>query len=205
MLHVYEDQLNGFERTGNLKEDVYWFLVHGKCPKTAEHCMKVGAEAGRIARLAGADPAAAEAAGYLHDISAVYPNDRRIAVALQLGIEVLPEEEAFPLIVHQKISRAMAEHIFGVTDASILDAVGCHTTLRAHSSLFDKVLFVADKIEWDQQGTPPYITELLAQLDVSLDHAAFAYIDYLWQRRDTLKVVHPWLREAHAELKRQLM
>ncbi|MFC6226868.1 bis(5'-nucleosyl)-tetraphosphatase (symmetrical) YqeK [Paenibacillus allorhizosphaerae] len=204
MLHVYEDQLSGFELKGNLKEDVYRFLVHGKCPKTAEHCMKVGEEAGRLARIVGTDPAAAEAAGYLHDVSAVYPNDRRIPIAIQLGIDVLPEEEVFPLIVHQKISKAMAEHIFGIKDVSILNAVGCHTTLKAHSSLLDKVLFVADKIEWDQQGTPPYITELLAQLDISLDHAAFAYIDYLCQRKETLKVVHPWLRDAHEELKRQL-
>lgn len=64
----------------------------------------------------------------------------------------------------------------------------------------DKVVFVADKIEWDQSGTPPYLHELLPALDRSLDHAVFVYLDFLWQQRETLRVVHPWLRDAHQEL-----
>ena len=31
---------------------------------------------------------------------------------------------------------------------------------------------------------------------------AFAYISYLWERKDTLKVIHPWLEEAYWHLKR---
>ncbi|MED0903683.1 HD domain-containing protein [Bacillus nitratireducens] len=32
-------------------------------------------------------------------------------------------------------------------------------------------------------------------------HAAFVYISYLWERKDTLKVIHPWLEEAYWHLK----
>lgn len=81
-----------------------------------------------------------------------------------------------------------------------MNAVGCHTTLRGKATLTDLVLFVADKIAWDQPGEPPYWEELLRQLEHSLEHGAFAYIDYLWQRRDTLRVIHPRLREAHEVL-----
>lgn len=35
----------------------------------------------------------------------------------------------------------------------------------------------------------------------SLEHAAFAYISYLWDRKDTLKVLHPWLEDAYWQLK----
>lgn len=35
----------------------------------------------------------------------------------------------------------------------------------------------------------------------SLEHAAFVYISYLWERKDTLKVIHPWLEEAYWYLK----
>lgn len=191
-------------RIGDLREDAARFLMDNGHPKTAEHCQLVGDEAGKIAALFGIDTRSAANAGYLHDISGVFPNDQRIRVARELGIEVLPEEETFPMIVHQKISKAMARDIFGIEEEPILDAVGCHTTLRAKATPLDKVLFVADKIVWDQSGQPPYLDRLLKALDVSLDDAAFAYISYLWEGRDSLKVVHPWLAEAYLELKERL-
>lgn len=188
------------ERSRELREDIRRFLISNNCPKAAEHCIKVGEEARKIASRFGVDPRAAEYAGYLHDISAVFPNELRIEVAHALGIGVLAEEESFPLIIHQKISKEMARDIFDIHDQEILDAVGCHTTLRKASTMLDKVLFVADKIEWDQPGKPPYLDQILIQLDKSLDDAAFAYIQYLWNQRKRLRVIHPWLKEAYDEL-----
>lgn len=107
----------------------------------------MGKEARKIAERFNANADSAEIAGYLHDISAVYSNDVRIQVSYDLGIEVLSEEEAFPMIIHQKISKEMARDIFNIMDQEILDAVGCHTTLKKNSTILDKVLFVADKIE----------------------------------------------------------
>ena len=62
-------------------------------------------------------------------------------------------------------------------------------------------MFVADKIEWDQTGEPPYLHQITKQLDISLNHAAFEYINYLWKQRDNLRVIHPWLSDAYYELK----
>ena len=104
------------------------------------------------------------------------------------------------MIIHQKLSVVLAHDIFGVTAPDTLSAIGCHTTLKANASLLDKVVFIADKIAWDQSGEPPYWVELQLALDHSLNHAAFCYLDYLWQRRVTLRVVHPWLVAAHQEL-----
>ncbi|MBY0159715.1 HD domain-containing protein [Cytobacillus firmus] len=187
--------------SGNLKDDIYNFLVNNGCPKTAKHCVRVGKEARKIAERFNANADSAEIAGYLHDISAVYSNDVRIQVSYDLGIEVLSEEEAFPMIIHQKISKEMARDIFNIMDQEILDAVGCHTTLKKNSTILDKVLFVADKIEWDQIGEPPYLFQITQKLDHSLNDAAFEYIDFLWKQRDNLRVIHPWLRDAYYELK----
>lgn len=187
--------------TGDLKSDISLFLSANQCSDTAKHCIDVGAEARRIALMFNADPNAAEIAGWLHDISGVFPNHERIEIARQLQIDVLPEEERFPMLIHQKVSKVMAKDIFNIDDPDILNAVGCHTTLRPNSSLLDQVLFVADKISWDQNGTPPYINELNRNLQESLTHGAFAYINFLWERKETLKVIHPWLRDAYEELK----
>lgn len=68
----------------------------------------------------------ARIAGVLHDISAVIPNDKKIEVAESLHINILPEEREFPLIIHQKISREIANILFGITNEEILSAICCH-------------------------------------------------------------------------------
>jgi hypothetical protein len=43
---------------------------------------------------------------------------------------------------------------------------------------------------------------VLAGLDRSLERGAFVYLDYLWQRRQSLPTLHPWMVEAYQELKK---
>ena len=50
------------------------------------------------------------------------------------------------------------------------------------------------------KGTPPYLIEIKNW--ENLWKATFVYISYLWERKDTLKVIHPWLEEAYWDLKR---
>lgn len=188
----------GWTPTGDVRRDAPAFLRRHALPHTAIHVAAVAAEARRLAERFGADADAAGTAGWLHDISAPIPNGEREAAAHALGVAVLPEEAAFPMILHQKLSAVLARDLFGVRDAAILSAIGCHTTLKAGASPLDVLVFVADKIAWDQPGTPPYLAPLVAALDTSLDAAAGVYLDYLWERRASLGVVHPWFRAAHA-------
>lgn len=190
--------------SGKISEDVPKFLIHHGFPKTANHSRDVALKARELATRFNAAVDEAEVAGWLHDISAVFPSAERADIARELGVEVLPEEDTFPMIIHQKLSVVLARELFGVTDIETLSAIGCHTTLKKTASLLDKVVFVADKIAWDQPGTPPYLEELLAGLEKNIDHATFVYLDYLWQIRGNLKVLHPWTAEAHSQLKKQL-
>jgi predicted HD superfamily hydrolase involved in NAD metabolism len=191
--------------TGDLSVDVPVFLTKRGFAETAVHCQRVAMEAKRIATRFAIRAHSACAAGWLHDVSAVFPSTERLRVAQSLDIDILPEEENFPLIIHQKISRVMAQEMFGVTDEDILSAIGCHTTLKANASRLDLVVFVADKISWDQSGVPPYLTALQDQLSLSLEHAAFSYIQYLWNHQHNLHVIHPWLRDAYDELSQRLI
>ncbi len=67
--------------------------------------------------------------------------------------------------------------------------------------MLDKVVFVADKIAWDQSGQPPYIVDLRTSLESSITLGAFTNINFLWQQKDKLKVIHPWLEDAYYDLK----
>ena len=190
----------GVVLTGDIGRDVTTFLRHHGCPQTAIHSAAVATEARRIALLSGVEAIPAVQAAWLHDISAVIPTAERVAAAEALDILVLPEERALPMILHQKLSVVLARDLFGVTDAAVLSAIGCHTTLKAEATVLDKVVFVADKLAWDQPGEPPYRAVMEAALVHSLDAAVCAYLRYLWERRATLAVVHPWLAAAHAHL-----
>jgi predicted HD superfamily hydrolase involved in NAD metabolism len=170
-------------------------------PKTAAHSSRAANQARSLAHLFGADPWAAETAGWLHDISAVIPWDQRLQIAQEYGWEILPAEREYPMILHQKLSASIAALEFGITDQSILSAVACHTTLKAGAKTLDKIVFAADKLEWDQAGVPPYLEQMGAALAESLDAAALVYINHLYEQRDSLAgPLHPWLLAARQEL-----
>jgi predicted HD superfamily hydrolase involved in NAD metabolism len=162
----------------------------------------VAAEAEQLALRFGEDGRSAQIAGWLHDVSNVFPNAQRVQIAWQLGVEILPEESIAPMVLHQKLSAVMAHDIFGITEEAVLSAIGCHTTLKANASPLDKVVFIADKIAWDQPYTAPFLENVLGALEQSLDQAVLHYLHYLWQRRDTVPVVHPWFVDAYEQLKR---
>lgn len=193
--------LEGVTMTGDIHNDVAALLTYYGREVTLEHSGRVAREAKRLATLWGANPEDTEVAGWLHDISAVIPNVQRIPLSERLGLEILPEERLFPMIIHQKLSVVMARDLFGIRNEAILSAIGCHTTLKAKASLLDKIVFVADKIQWDQSGDPPYLQELLTAVEESMDRAAAVYLGHLWDNRDKLKVLHPWARDAYFELR----
>lgn len=183
--------------TGCLSNDVPTMLARFGRQRTAEHCQAVAAEAGRLAVRFGVDQLQATTAGWLHDISAVFPGAEMAAVAEQLALPILPEERRYPPILHQKLSVVLAERLFAVSDPAILSAIGCHTTLRAQAAALDMVVFLADKLAWDQDGPPPFAAAIRVGLDQSLERRALAYLSWLREQRASLAVVHPWLRQAY--------
>ena len=194
-----------FSLSGNLQNDVTAVLLHHQFPKIAGHVRRVAQEAKRLANQFGADPMAAETAAWLHDISAVIPNEARVEMCQLFNVPIFPGEADFPMILHQKLSAVVAQAVFGVTDTAVLSAIGCHTTLKAGASLLDKIVFVADKIKWDQPGEPPYLVEIETAVAHSIDDACRVYLRYLWQQRKTLRYIHPWFAAAHEELANSYM
>lgn len=187
-------------RSGDLQADVPRFLEQHGQSHTAVHVVAVAEEAVRIAAQFKLDTAAARSAGLLHDVSNIFPALERIEASERAGLEVLPEERAAPMILHQKLSAVMATELFGTTDPSVLSAITYHTTLRRDAALLDKVVFLADKVAWDQANAAPFKADLLAALEHSLDAAARVYLRYLWERRHTMPVIHPWFLEAYEQL-----
>jgi predicted HD superfamily hydrolase involved in NAD metabolism len=187
-------------RTGDLQRDVTALLERHACFRILEHTTRVARLCRQLARQWGEDETAAEFTGWLHDVGGVVPVSERERLAETLGLEIVSEERMAPLLLHQKLSATMAREAFAIEDIAILTAIGCHTTLRRDASVLDKILFISDKLEWDQDGEPPYWEQVAGVVERSLDEAAWWYLDYLWAQRDTLAAIHPWLIEAHQQL-----
>lgn len=184
-------------RTEDLEQDIRTYL--GKdFEHVAVHSIEVASCAAALAERFGADPEAARQAGLLHDISALVPNEDKIELCEQLGIHVCEAEQQVPMLSHQKLSRYIAKELFGIEDVSVLSAIECHTTLKGSPSQMDHIVFIADKIKWDQGGEPPYLAKLLSGLAHSLEKASLIYIEYLLTH--DILVIHPWLEEARQEL-----
>ena len=191
-----------FNFSGSIKQDAPAFLHHHECPNTAAHCQQVAETAARLAKRFTINQQQAETAGWLHDISAVVPNDERLAFSQGLGMEIVPAEAEVPLLLHQKISVEITRELFNIHDQAVLDAIGCHTTLKTSPTPLDTLLFVADKLAWDQKGTPPYAAALENALEHSLEEAAWVYQNYL-MHSGKLKVAHPWMLASYQELKQR--
>ena len=115
-----------FDLMKRYDEGVRHFVYRGHVKAVAEMNM-------RIAGQYGLDKSICELCGYLHDISAVVTAEH-------------------PLLLHQRISKMIAEQEFSITDEQILSAIECNTTLKMNPFAYDMALLIADKPAWDQES-----------------------------------------------------
>lgn len=160
------------------------YLKHGK-EKTYHHVVEVMNVAIDLAKKYNLDKNKCILASLLHDISVIMSPDKMYQLALERHLIIDELEEKYHFLSHQRISKIIAREIFFVEDKDILSAIECHTTLKKDASDYDKVIFLADKIAWDQEGKPPYYDELIQAIDVSLDEGCYYFIRYQLENKKT--------------------
>lgn len=142
-----------------------------------------------------------ELAALLHDISGIMTPQEMYDFAVARGLEIDPAEEKYHALLHQRVSKIIAQEEYGITDSDILNAIECHTTLRKNANLYDKVIFIADKISWDSKGIPSYDDLLKSDFVEALDKACYLYIKYQFDN-NLLVMAHQWLIEAYEDLQK---
>ena len=181
--------------TGDLKSDVKALLFANNKPKTFDHCRAVAEKCAEIAVQYGLDTEICELSGYLHDISAILSHNDMMKYAIDSEWYIYEAEKRVPMLLHQRISRVLAQEVFGITDERILSAVECHTTLKSAPSEYDMALFVADKLAWDGDGEAPFYSVVNYALEQSLRAAALAYMDYIVEHKIIL-YPHDWFEDG---------
>lgn len=105
-------------------------------------CAQCAAE---LAQKFGLDEKKAYVAGLLHDCAKCLDNTHMLEIAQNLELE--EGERSNPKVIHAPVSAYLAKTEFGIDDEEILSAIRIHTIGKLNMSLFEKVIFLADKIE----------------------------------------------------------
>lgn len=110
------------------------------------HVLGTEGTAAALACRWGEDGQAARRAALLHDCTKKLDREQHMALCRQYGIALDPEERQEEKLLHAITGAAVAEHMFGESEA-VVSAIRWHTTGRAHMTLLEKIIYLADYIE----------------------------------------------------------
>lgn len=83
--------------------------------------------------------------GLIHDCAKCLPKNETLDILKQIPLE--DGELENPKTHHAPVGAYIARKEFGVTNEEILSAIRWHTIGKLNMSLFEKIIFLADKIE----------------------------------------------------------
>lgn len=111
------------------------------------HSIGVMEAAVELAQMFNMDIEKARITGLLHDAAKCFSNEKLLEIIHQHIPEVHDCELLNYKTLHAPVSAYLAKTQFGIEDREILDAIRWHTLGRCNMSNFEKIIFLADKIE----------------------------------------------------------
>lgn len=162
------------------------------------HSECVADSAAWLAKQYGADVEKARLAGILHDIMKETPGEEQLKMMERFGIMLTQAQRRTPKLWHAFAAAAYIQHVLGLEDQEIIEAVACHTGGKSGMKLLDKVLFVADYISADRDY--PGVEELRALAGVSLEAVMVEGIAFtIPERMEQRQTLEPRSIEAYNE------
>ena len=110
-----------------------------------EHCIMVANEAKKLAIHYNVDPEKAYLAGLVHDIAKEYSDEENLIWIQKYHLpETLLEKDLKP-VIHADIGAVVIKELYNLDD-EICNAVRYHALGNYPMTLFEKIIYVADKI-----------------------------------------------------------
>lgn len=110
-----------------------------------EHSLGTADCAKKLAKKFGLDEEKAYFAGLIHDCAKCMPKDETMEILKTLPLE--DGELCNSKTHHAPVGAYVAKKEFGVEDEEILSAIRWHTLGKVDMTTFEKIIFLADKIE----------------------------------------------------------
>ena len=130
--------------TENNKKAISW-LKGNLDEERLLHSLGCAQEAAALAERFGLDSRKAYIAGLLHDCAKCLSKENLQEIGARLELE--QDEFENTKVLHAPVSAYLAKEEFGIEDDEILSAIRWHTLGKKDMTSFEKVIFLADKIE----------------------------------------------------------
>ncbi len=128
------------------EEQIKQWLKENLSEERYLHTLGTAQCAKKLAQQLGLDGEKAYYAGLLHDCAKCFTNEKLLEI-IKGNLEVDECELLNYKTLHAPVSAYIAEKEFGVSDKEILSAIRWHTLGRIDMTDFEKLIFLADKIE----------------------------------------------------------
>ena len=128
------------------EEQIKQWLKENLSEERYLHTLGTAQCAMELAQQLGLDSEKAYYAGLLHDCAKCFTNEKLLEI-IKGNLEVDECELLNYKTLHAPVSAYIAEKEFGVSDKEILSAIRWHTLGRIDMTDFEKLIFLADKIE----------------------------------------------------------
>lgn len=112
-----------------------------------EHTLGTAQCARELARMYGLNEDKAYLAGLLHDCAKCKSNNELLEIIENELKQVNPDELQNYKTLHAPVGAHFAKTRYGIEDPEIINAIACHTIGKVNMSTFEKIIFLADKIE----------------------------------------------------------
>lgn len=129
----------------NEEEILKWMKEH-LSEERYIHCLGTAECAKKLAKQFNENEDKAYVAGLLHDCAKCFDTEKLLEI-IHNNLEVDENELLNYKTLHAPVSAYCAEKDFGVCDNEILSSIRWHTLGKKDMTTFEKIVFLADKIE----------------------------------------------------------
>lgn len=112
-----------------------------------QHSLGTAECAQKLAQQFGLNEEKAYVAGLLHDCAKCFSDEKLLEIIDKYLDDVDNDERSNKKTLHAPGSFYIAKTVFGVTDLEILSSIRWHTLGKLDMTDFEKIIFLADKIE----------------------------------------------------------
>ena len=130
----------------NYTNDILKWLKSNLTEERYQHSLGTAECAKELAKKFNEDENKAYAAGLLHDCAKCFDNEKLLDI-IHKNLKINPNELMNYKTLHAPVSAYYARNDFGICDDEILSAIRWHTLGKTEMTTFEKIIFLADKIE----------------------------------------------------------
>ncbi|MBO6180365.1 bis(5'-nucleosyl)-tetraphosphatase (symmetrical) YqeK [bacterium] len=130
----------------SLEETNKW-LKENLNEKRYQHSLGTAECAKELAKHFGQNEEKAYIAGLLHDCAKCFSDEKLLEIIDKYLDDVDSDERSNKKTLHAPGSYYIAKTVFGLEDAEMLSAIRWHTLGKINMTDFEKIIFLADKIE----------------------------------------------------------